>query len=177
MTETTPAERRLAKEAEHRAVVAEVDKILTTDEAPGPTFAERVEKGLLTWAKAAAEAKRWKQERDEQLKRNQRRITQGIIGWHVARMIYEKPDQQYTKDLITSLDERDRRELALLLGQLKPDLKRFKRFNDLVRDTDDQAQALAAAALERVIQAKKPDHVLYALLAALCGALSHGTDH
>jgi hypothetical protein len=173
MTETTPAEQRLAKEAEHRSLVAEVDNILTADEAPEPTFAERVEKGRITWAKAAAEARQWKRERDGQLQRDQRRIRQGIIGWHVARMIYEKPDQQYTKDLVASLDKSEREELALLLGQFKPDLKRF---NGLVRDTDDQAQALAAAALERVIRAKRPDHVLYALLAALCGALSHGDD-
>jgi hypothetical protein len=173
VNDSTPDERRRAKEAEHRALVAQVDAILTADKAPEPTFASRAESGTITWAKAAAEAKQWKRERDEQLKRDKARLDAFLRGLTAAMEVHRRFGNQYIADLLALLDEADRKRFAVFLGRLKLNSGGIC---DLVADTDDPAQALAAAALERVVQVKKPDHVLYALLAALCGILSHGAD-
>lgn len=53
------------KEANHRAVIAEVDKILTADEAPEPTFTSRAEAGAIGWTEAATLARQWQHARGE----------------------------------------------------------------------------------------------------------------
>jgi hypothetical protein len=106
-------------EAGHRAVAAEVDQVLTADEAPEPTFASRAEAGAIGWAEAATLARQWKTERDEQLKRDKARIDAFLRGLTAAMEVRRKTGSQYVTDLLALLDEGDREELQDFVSKIK----------------------------------------------------------
>lgn len=106
-------------EAGHRAAVADVDKVLTADEAPEPTFASRAEAGAIGWAEAATLASRWKAERDEQLKRDKARLDAFLRGLTAAMEVRRKTGSQYVTDLLALLEEDDCEELQEHLSKIK----------------------------------------------------------
>jgi hypothetical protein len=107
------------QEAEHRATVAEVDEIRDGDNAPPPTFAERVESGALSWSEAAKLADEWRRERDESIARDVERARKVTDGWAAVRFIAEDPDHPYAAAVLGGLEPSRRDALMQVIEQLR----------------------------------------------------------
>jgi hypothetical protein len=107
------------KEAGYRAVVAEVDKIVTADGTPDPTFTGRAESGSISWAEAATLAEQWRTERAESIQRDQGRIRQVVSGWSSVRLLHERPDNPWVKEIRQGLGETDIEAVDQILSALK----------------------------------------------------------
>lgn len=112
-------------EATARATVRDVDEILIDSDEPETPFATRVESGAITWADAAAQAEKWKDERDAQLKRDKDRLDDfhhGMTrGLATAIQVNRKLGNRYITDLLALYDEAKREELQHFVSKIQED--------------------------------------------------------